>query len=142
MPPREPAGSAADSLPAYPSRMDLSVAARLTAANTCPACGTASKPASPLRLYPRTPRSYRGAWFVLACAFAFMLLWANRFEYQVCDVDGCVRIDRWTSQVEWIGSDVPAGPDAPYSVQVKARPAPADTGPSARFADRSVTTRR
>lgn len=41
----------------------------------------------------------------VALVFVFGVLWANRYEYHVCDVDGCIRIDRWTGRVGWVWNE-------------------------------------
>lgn len=93
--------------------MDLSMPARHlpTATPQCLHCGAAVGFHLPPPTLRRPGRAFRAAWFLLACLFALGLLWSNRFEYALCDVDGCVRIDRWNSRVEWIGSDIDALPD-------------------------------
>jgi hypothetical protein len=97
--------------------MDIPVVSLQTQARAaqCPACGSAD--AMPHH-FVRDNRSYRGAWFVLGCAFVLGLFWANRYDYQMCDVDGCVRINRWTSSVDWVASGIPTERDVPYSVRL------------------------
>jgi hypothetical protein len=72
-----------------------------TPAALCPACQAEN------RSRPR----HRTAWLVLAALFALGLLWSNRYEYPLCEYDGCVRIDRWTGHVGWVWSDDPGGTD-------------------------------
>jgi hypothetical protein len=104
------------------SPMDLSVTARPLAAEAayCAGCGHSLALPLPARAARTAARSYRGAWFVLACLFAFGLLWSGRYEYALCDVDGCLRVDRWSSRVDWIGADIPELRVGTHSVQARA----------------------
>jgi len=53
----------------------------------------------------------RFAWFALAALFVLGLFWSNRYEYPLCEYEGCVRIDRWTGRVGWVWNDDPEGMD-------------------------------
>jgi hypothetical protein len=56
-------------------------------------------------------RSYRWAWFVLACVTAAGLLYTLRYGYAACDTDGCVVIDRWTGGVRFEETQEAFAPD-------------------------------
>jgi hypothetical protein len=56
-------------------------------------------------------RSYRWAWFVLACVVAAGLLFTLRYDYAACDTDGCVVIDRWTGGVRFEETEEAFTPD-------------------------------
>lgn len=75
----------------------------------CPACHAALPP-------PARSHRLRRAWFALASLFVLVLLWANRYDYQVCDVDGCVRIDRWTHRVGWVSAEGVPGEEGSQEV--------------------------
>lgn len=65
---------------------------------------------------------YRWAWFALACVVSAALLWTARFQYSVCDTDGCVVVDRWTGTVGFREAQVPGVSDPGGSVVVQGSP--------------------
>jgi hypothetical protein len=64
-------------------------------------------------------RSYRWAWFVLACAATVALLLTLRFQYAACDTDGCVVVDRWTGDVRFRETEAGPAPEAEGTVVLR-----------------------
>ena len=69
---------------------------------------------------------YRWSWLVLAALLAVSLLWTHRHEYAACDLDGCLRIHRWSGAITFeptAGEEPPAADGVVVRRDARGQPA-------------------
>lgn len=63
--------------------------------------------------------SFRWSCLTLAALLALAWIWTTRYDYQACDVDGCVAVNRWTGAVHFQSVDQEPHPGGPDPVMVR-----------------------